>query len=256
MNRIPKTRLASNLSTSLRGKIDAYGIAATATAIGIAALASPAQGEVVYTVAHKEIGRSGVAVDFNHDGIADIVIAAGLNFYADGGGMVVYSHHSNRALNTSRGEFVSMLPLGYTVGPNSGKFKLGGASSNYPRPKKFFYYCEANSGGASCIGPWYSPNGAGTSGSYVGVQFVIDGQLHYGWARIRLVVTGRENHYEVAAYLTGYAYETIANKPIIAGKTSGTDESSVKKSASHVEPASLGMLSAGASAIPMWRLAQ
>jgi len=253
MYSVPKSRQSVRLSESLRSKLDMYGRAAAATGIGIAALSSLSHAEVVYTPAHKEIGRKGVAIDFNHDGIADVVIAANLNFYADGGGMVVYSHEMNRGFGTSRGEFVSLLPLGYTVGPNSARFKLGGASSNYPKPKKFFYYCEANSGGRSCVGPWYQT--AGVSGSYVGFQFVIDGQIHYGWARIKLQVTGP--HFQVAAYLTGYAYETIPNKPIVTGNTGGAAESSKKESGTSANltrsSATLGLLSAGAPALPLWR---
>jgi hypothetical protein len=40
--------------------------------------------------------------------------------------------------------------------------------------------------------------------------------------------------------LTGYAYETIPNKPIIAGKTKGPDVFTV-------QPGSLGHLARGAS---------
>lgn len=249
MTRTPEVRKTAKLSNSLRRRLDVYGLAAAAAGMGLAALSSPAQAEVVYTPVHKEIGSKGVVIDFNHDGIADVAIAADLGFFADGGGMVAYSHAMNRALGTSRNGFVAMLPLGYAVGPNSVGFKLGDASSNYPKPKKFFYYCEASSGGGVCVGPWYKTGGV--SGSYVGFQFVIDGQIHYGWARIKLEVTGR--YFQVDAYLTGYAYETIPNKPIIAGKTSGTDASGVKESTGHVTPASLGMLSAGAPALPMWR---
>jgi len=46
--------------------------------------------------------------------------------------------------------------------------------------------------------------------------------------------------------LTGYAYETIANKAIIAGRTKGPDVTAA-------QPTSLGHLAAGASAIPAWR---
>jgi hypothetical protein len=42
----------------------------------------------------------------------------------------------------------------------------------------------------------------------------------------------------LTATLTGYAYETIPNKPIIAGKIEGPDEITV-------EPATLGHLAAG-----------
>jgi hypothetical protein len=252
MNRIPNSRQTATLSTQLRSRLDAYGIAATATALGIAAFVSPAQGEIVYTPADKEIGRTGVIIDFNHDGIGDVEIAS-RNFFADGGGIVVYSHEANRAFGTTRAEFVSMLPIGYTVGPNSAHFKLGIASSQYPQPKKFLFYCQASSGGGVCEGPWYKTGG--TAGSYVGVKFLIDGAVHYGWVRLKLEVTG--NHFQVAVYLTGYAYESTANKPIVTGKTSGSVEGGTEESETPTNAlppsATLGMLSAGASALPLWR---
>ena len=56
-------------------------------------------------------------------------------------------------------------------------------------------------------------------------------------------------HPSLSGLLTGYAYETIPNKPIIAGKTKGPDVVTIS-------PASLGHLAAGASAIPSWRVKQ
>jgi hypothetical protein len=41
-------------------------------------------------------------------------------------------------------------------------------------------------------------------------------ETHYGWAR--LTVTRQAYHFQ--ALLAGYAYETIANTPILAGQTS------------------------------------
>jgi len=60
-----------------------------------------------------------------------------------------------------------------------------------------------------------------TKNRYLGFQFIIGGQTHYGWAR--LAVTQRAKRHGIQATLTGYAYETIPNKPIIAGKTKGPD---------------------------------
>jgi hypothetical protein len=64
----------------------------------------------------------------------------------------------------------------------------------------------------------------------------------------------------VSATLTGYAYETIPNKPIIAGKTRGTDEvsgvehpSPASFSAADSEPATLGLLAMGSPALSIWR---
>jgi hypothetical protein len=60
--------------------------------------------------------------------------------------------------------------------------------------------------------------------------------------------------------LTGYAYETIPNKSIIAGRTKGTDEvSKVERPlpevvrASAPRPATLGMLAMGAPGLSIWR---
>jgi hypothetical protein len=64
------------------------------------------------------------------------------------------------------------------------------------------------------------------------------GKTHYGWARLSVSL----NFDKFTALLTGYAYETIANKPIIAGKTNGPEVITVA-------PASLGHLAQGASTI-------
>jgi hypothetical protein len=251
MKRISKPRLSTSLSTSLRRQLDMYGMAAAATGMSLAALSSPANAEVVYTAAHQEIGSKGIVIDFNHSGHGDVEIAANRNFFGDGRALVAYSHESNRAFGDAHnGNFVSMLPVGYTVGPNSAKFKLGVASSVYPKNKKFLYYCQAGSGGASCDGPWYQTGG--TAASYVGFQFLIEGQIHYGWVRLRLEVTGR--NFQTKVYLTGYAYESVANKPIVTGKTSGAVEGTSDESAAPTTPrATLGILSAGSAALPLWR---
>jgi len=66
------------------------------------------------------------------------------------------------------------------------------------------------------------------------VTFRIKGQIHYGWARLNVQV---QLPLTITATLTGYAYETVPNKPIIAGKIKGPD----------VEPASLGRLAQGSA---------
>ncbi len=82
-------------------------------------------------------------------------------------------------------------------------------------------------------GPWLN-----VSHRYLGLKFIIKGKVHYGWARLN-VQSG-------VATLTGYSYETIPNKPIIAGKPKGPDVITL-------EPASLGHLARGASGLSAWR---
>jgi len=55
---------------------------------------------------------------------------------------------------------------------------------------------------------------------YLGIKFKIKDQIHYGWARLSVQV---ELPLTITATITGYAYESIPNKPIIAGRTKGPD---------------------------------
>jgi hypothetical protein len=82
---------------------------------------------------------------------------------------------------------------------------------------------------------------------HLGLKFQIHKKTHYGWAR--LSVKTSKMPIQMTGTLTGYAYETIPNKPITAGKTKGSDVTTVSS-------ASLGHLAAGASAIPAWRVRQ
>jgi hypothetical protein len=89
------------------------------------------------------------------------------------------------------------------------------------------------------------------SGRYLGLRFTIKTQTHYGWARLSVQVSGTT----VTGTLTGYAYETIANKPIIAGRTKGPDdgEPTASFSTPTSEPATLGALAMGAPGLAIWR---
>jgi hypothetical protein len=94
-------------------------------------------------------------------------------------------------------------------------------------------------------GPWAN-SGKGIRNHYLGLKFLINGKTHFGWARFN-VVPGHSGY--MTCTLTGYAYETIPNKPIITGKTKGPDVVTLQR-------ATLGHLATGASAIPAWRVKQ
>ena len=104
----------------------------------------------------------------------------------------------------------------------------------------FFQYSHS-----SFFGPF-----ANVTNRYLGFKFLIDGQVHYGWAR--LTVT---SYYGVT--LTGYAYETIPNKTILEGHTSGPEVAGAftpaNLQAPGTLPATLGMLARGADGLSIWR---
>ena len=91
---------------------------------------------------------------------------------------------------------------------------------------------------------------------YLGLKFQIKGKTHFGWARLNVAVHGTS----VIGTLTGYAYETIAGKAIIAGATSGPDDAepaaSLNKPTPNMptpEPPTLGALAMGAPGLSIWR---
>jgi hypothetical protein len=95
--------------------------------------------------------------------------------------------------------------------------------------------CTSSGRRAATTGRWDNVNNR-----YLGVKFTINGKVHYGWAR--LSVTNLKDKFRITATLTGYAYETIPNKPIIAGKTKGPD---VVTAQPETVPGSLGRLALG-----------
>jgi hypothetical protein len=104
------------------------------------------------------------------------------------------------------------------------------------------------------IGDWIN-----VKNRYLGVIFPIHGKTHYGWARLSVQVSRKP--FQATAILTGYAYETIPNKPIIAGQTKGLeqrnkedfDASDSLTIPSSPQPASLGALAMGAPGLSIWR---
>jgi hypothetical protein len=84
------------------------------------------------------------------------------------------------------------------------------------------------------VGSWINVNDR-----YLGVKFTINGETHYGWARLSVQAVPPITF---TATLTGYAYETIRNKSISAGQTKETDDSS---EAANATSGTLGRLALG-----------
>lgn len=104
------------------------------------------------------------------------------------------------------------------------------------------------------VHPTARESGNNVQKRYLGLKFTFHGKTHFGWARLNVSCTG----YKINATLTGYAYETIPNKPIITGQTKSRDMISTEKQDTTLtvparELASLGLLAQGAPALSIWR---
>jgi len=251
-----RPRTPSKLSSSVHHQLNSYALAASAAGVSLLALAQPAEfmlpagaalasllafsepaeARIVYTTQNITIGptRGHYNLDLNHDGVRDFTIRE-------------YTTNS-----TSLWTKLFVAPAGVNAADivadkRSSYFHLAVALNRGSRigPSKFRYGGDGTmvfnlwmNGSYDDRGYWFN-----VTDRYLGLQFQIKGKTHYGWARLSVSVG---TYLQVNATLTGYAYETIPGKPIIAGKTHGKDVITV-------EPASLGHLARGASAIPTWR---
>lgn len=239
MKRSARPLSAAKLSDSIHRQLNMYALAATAAGVGMLALAQPAEGEIIYTKAHKVISsRSTFHLDLNHDGIDDFDLKDTVTTFSTGAVRAALSAAPHRQANAVWGHVVfahgyaSALFPNVQIGPKGrflGEAGLMAQTSASGLPSIF-----------SCTGPW-----ANVANRYLGLKFVINGETHFGWARLNVSCS----NYQVTATLTGYAYESIANRPILTGKERGTDEPDDPTSAGD-SSTTLGRLAQGAKDWP------
>jgi hypothetical protein len=250
MRRAAQTRKTTNLSDSVRRQLNMYALAASAAGVGTLALAQPADAKIVYTPTDKKITPNhAIPLDLTHDGIADFTLkdihltSSPYGFDKTGILSVIPARDANKAEGffAFNRPYASALAAGVTIGAN-GKF----ASGRRVMATVFSDTGAPHRGTAfQCDGPW-----GNAVNSYLGLEFLIEGKVHFGWAR--LSVTCRNT--DVEAALTGYAYETIPGEAIIAGATKGPEDVEPTDAKRHApEPATLGALALGAPGLAIWR---
>jgi hypothetical protein len=250
----------------LTGKLDktlvTYALAASAAGVGMMALGQSAEAKVIATPANIVVPINGgvVQFDINGDGMPDFGISA-TTFVAG-----AKRHGKSCTICTFNGSQMKVVPaqaanevVQGTTGLDCGPFgptcaaalpddqRIGPLSPVGTGTAAMFIY-ENEFGGPYSKGSWRGPH---PPNPYLGVKFVDSGgQFHYGW--VRVVVSGAH------ATITGYAYETIPNKAINAGKTHRESAASAVDPAGVLTPnareaASLGMLAVGAPGLVAWR---
>jgi hypothetical protein len=221
-----------------------YALAAGATGVSLVSIAHPAEARVVYTPAHVPI--TGVYnLDLNHDGITDFMMQVHRgNSTSFRTSALWCSYGTNQHINSlSQPEDINP---GFLIGAWA-KDKFSGRGWNMAEGgwlgSKAFYR-----------GHWAN-DGKGVKNRYLGLRFKIKGEYHYGWARLSVSFSDQTLH----AVLTGYAYETIPRKAIVAGKRAGADdngtvpEARITRRAPDPRPVMLGLLAMGARGLSIWR---
>ena len=244
----------TTVTNQLDSFLNAYSIAAAAAGVSLLATATPAAGKVVITHTSTPIPACNfftpcpVYVDLNHDGINDVefkLLTSSLSYYywrhasANGvnGGALIGKGPGKLPWNS---HYASCLVQGAKIGP-SAHFKnsaLMELSIVYNNIAASIYFRHL-------YGQW----GGNHATRFVGVKFKISGTTHYGWIRVKVTQSTAKT---LAATITEYGYETIANKAVFAGLTTAAVESVGTEPASP-HSASLGLLAAGADGVALWR---
>ena len=207
-------RTPSKLSAALHHQLNGYTLAASAAGVGVLALANAAEAKIIYTPAHIVIGENeqyNLAVNnkttdfviYNHQCLEGPSCNSTNLAY-----LRVWPATKSNGAVASSGGWAAALRRGE---PISKKRTFGGYG--FMVTEWVPLYGTIHSG---TFGPW-----ANVSKRYLGLKFKIKGKYHYGWARFNVGVPYRQ--FVINAVVTGYAYETIPNKAIIAGKTRGPD---------------------------------
>lgn len=250
-------------SNNLNRQIAQYSLTAAMAGVGMLALVAPAAGEVVVTrkmiplpvgtVAHPDP----VGISLSNNGVNDISLQ--LNSLSGRPGRAIWMSNANKndgvlmggtwdayAVALNRGAKIGPVPFGQEpFFLYAGLIEASASSENTPKYCKGYWGSNLERQFFGCGEP---------KNKYLGVSFQRNGQTHYGWIRLTVTTTFDPNGPRMTATVTGYAYETVANKPILAG-TAGTAAAEVgaPREIQSRNGASLGMLALGADALPMWR---
>jgi len=236
-----------------------YSVAAAVAGVSVLALAQPAESEVIVTKKTIPIplspGTETIPISLTNNGNNDFSFSLYSFSYKsfrrslrmwplEGGAVVAQSsaRHLPSALALVRGAKIG--PSAHFSTANLANIEESQGGCSYAR----------STCGQKFSGLW----GGSPKNRFLGVRFLINGETHYGWIRLTVNTATRAI---MSATITGYAYETVANKPILAGTAETASTTAGKptgelqdrrNSHGNVGP-SLGMLAAGADALPVWR---
>jgi hypothetical protein len=244
-------RRAVGLDQRLEKRLISYALAASAAGVGALAGVPRAEAKVVFTNTWIPIAPTTAItnIDLNNDGVVDFVIS---NHVTNPCTDHVCSHGTMKVLPQGSGNavwgtnsYASALVSGVSVG-SKGKFQPGHEVMGTE-----LHLVSTEGSGYSSRGPWRQ-----ATDRYLGVKFMIQGEVHYGWVRVDVA----ESDAGIYAAVSGYAYETLPNKSILTGQKSDAPKqrnNGKPSSASVGVPApakgALGILALGALGLQSWR---
>jgi len=217
MSRIDgRRRRPASLRATLQRDLARYALAAGAAGVGMISVGIPAEAEIIHTKVDRVIGPGqAYEIDLNHDGFVDFSVH---NISNPCVRSFTYCPIVEVVASPANGNEIE-----YGVHPwYAGALMAGaviGSAAPFNNAREFMADEFRSAGAFYYFGSWLK-----VTDRFLGLSFQIDGDTHYGWARLR--VQSKEK-YHLVAFLSDFAYETDPNTPITAGATSDGDSEAV-----------------------------
>ena len=228
----------AHLTGKVEKRLRAYALAAGASGVGLLALTMPAEAKVIYTPVDTTLTDGTLPIALDNGRKANFILAD--RFFSNVG---QDAWRQRLAVGGSAGASIIVsnnsagaLASGSIIGSSRAFRNVHGPKEVMAIAKSWFY-------GSSFYGNKAYGNWANVTDRFLGLKFALDGETHYGWARLNVTASFDRNGPYITATLTGYAFETVANQSIKAGQTSGTDLSMTAPE--NLSPGSLGALALG-----------
>ena len=209
----------------LERRLLVYAVAAGASILAV----RPSQAEVLFTPSNAILsGSSGkLGIDLDHDGLVDFTLVIkdvrSFSGYQMVNGLGAYGNKPSHQLGADRFGEASALNPGTRIAAGQ-RFQASAIMVS----------------GFGYLGNWTD-----AKNRFLGVRFLINGEVHYAWIGFRSA-TGQFG--SVAAQLEGWAYETNPDAPIVAG-----NRGTARQPVSSYQHTSLEMLASGHGATQAWR---
>jgi hypothetical protein len=200
-------------------------IASAAYLMSLLSFAPTARAEVVYTPVNVTIsGNGSIKLDLNHDKTKDFVLrsVSQVTICGNRGGFI-----GSTKITPTKGNGVVVSHLDFAAVLESG-VSIDSSQTFYNAKTVVTQFFICTSGTQHITG-------------YLGLEFQINGQTHYGWAQVDIYAHYNYRSSGMSTTLIDFAYESIPGQAIQTGQTSGTfdDARSIPKS---VRPDSVNRL--------------
>lgn len=157
---------------------------------------------------------SPLIIDFNSDGAGDIFFKGGgpmIDFFVSEGNRVIVETPPPPNI----GGLLGNLPTDRIIGPEAlegslnwyGGFPAGSVAESYGLPSNLNAVAFSDLNTHANNGNFFNSSG------YIGVEFFIEGNVHYGWVHV-----SNETALGHGGYIDAWAYNSIPGEPIKAGQ--------------------------------------